>query len=86
MTIQVILITEFSPRVTNPYNSISQYFVNQANTVLNTEFNDYQYDMAYQTYIIDPHPTVPNQFVSMFLLAEIITKIILQHQMAITVK
>lgn len=48
----------------NPYNSISQYFVNQANTVLNTEFNDYQYDMAYQTYIIDPHPTVPNQFVS----------------------
>lgn len=48
----------------NPYNSISQYFVNQANTVTNTEFNDYQYDMAYQTYIIDPHPTAPNQFIS----------------------
>ncbi|WP_445718890.1 OmpP1/FadL family transporter [Flavobacterium sp.] len=48
----------------NPYNSISQYFVNQANFVANTEFNDYQYDMAFDTYIIDPHPSVPNQYVS----------------------
>lgn len=48
----------------NPYNSISQYFVNQANFVANTQFNDYQYEMAYETYIINPHPTTPNQFVS----------------------
>ncbi|UGS24301.1 OmpP1/FadL family transporter [Flavobacterium channae] len=48
----------------NPYNSISQYFVDQANFVANTNFNDYQYDMAYQTYIIDPHPTTPNTYVS----------------------
>jgi hypothetical protein len=48
----------------NPYNSISQYFVDQANFIANTEFNDYQYDMAFDTYIIDPHPSVPNQFVS----------------------
>ncbi|MDP5001843.1 MAG: outer membrane protein transport protein [Flavobacterium sp.] len=48
----------------NPYNSISQYFVDQANFIANTEFNDYQYDMAFDTYIIDPHPSIPNQFVS----------------------
>lgn len=48
----------------NPYNSISQYFVDQANFIANTEFNDYQYDMAFDTYIIDPHPSNPNQFVS----------------------
>lgn len=48
----------------NTYNSISQYFVNQANFVANTQFNDYQYEMAYETYIINPHPTTPNQFVS----------------------
>ena len=48
----------------NPYNSISQYFVNQVNFVANTQFNDYQYEMAYETYIINPHPTTPNQFVS----------------------
>ena len=48
----------------NPFNSISQYFVDQANFVANTSFNDYQYDMAFQTYIIDPHPTTPNAYVS----------------------
>lgn len=48
----------------NPFNSISQYFVDQANFVANTNFNDYQYDMAFQTYIIDPHPSTPNTFIS----------------------
>ncbi len=48
----------------NPYNSISQYFVDQANFIANTEFNDYQYDMGYETYIINPSVADPNVFVS----------------------
>ncbi|MCL9769829.1 outer membrane protein transport protein [Flavobacterium sp. HXWNR69] len=48
----------------NPYNSISQYFVDQANFVTNTPFNDYQYEMAYETYIINPSTADPNVFVS----------------------
>ncbi|WP_445715337.1 OmpP1/FadL family transporter [Flavobacterium sp.] len=48
----------------NPYNSISQYFVDQANFIAYTEFNDYQYDMGYETYIINPSVADPNVFVS----------------------
>lgn len=48
----------------NPFNSISNYFVDQANFFADTPFNDYQFDMAFETYIIDPHPTTPNQYVS----------------------
>ncbi len=48
----------------NPFNSISNYFVDQANFFADTPFNDYQFDMAFETYIIEPHPTTPNQFVS----------------------
>ena len=43
----------------NPFNSISNYFVDQANFFADTPFNDYQFDMAFETYIIDPHPTTP---------------------------
>ena len=49
---------------TNPFNSISSYFVDQANFVANTEFNDYQYEMAFETYIINPNPSLPNQYIS----------------------
>lgn len=48
----------------NPNHSVSQYFVNQANFNANTSFNDYQYDMAYETYIINEDPNNPNAFVS----------------------
>lgn len=48
----------------NPNNSISQYFVDQANFIANTQFNDYQYDMGYETYIINEDANTPNLFVS----------------------
>ena len=48
----------------NPSNSISQYFVDQANFIANTPFNDYQYEMGYDTYIINPSEDDPNVFVS----------------------
>lgn len=48
----------------NPLNSISQYFVDQANFVANTPFNDYQYEMGFETYIINPSDSDPNVFVS----------------------
>ncbi|MCU4188529.1 transporter [Flavobacterium sp. HXWNR29] len=48
----------------NPTNSISQYFVNQANYIANTDFNDYQYEMAYETYIINEDASTPNLYVS----------------------
>ncbi|MEZ4853908.1 OmpP1/FadL family transporter [Flavobacterium sp.] len=37
----------------NPSNSISQYFVNHANYIANTDFNDYQYEMGYETFVIN---------------------------------
>lgn len=49
---------------TNPTNSISQYFVDQANYVTNSDFNDYQYDMAYETYIINEDASTPNLYES----------------------
>lgn len=49
---------------TNPNNSISQYFVDQANFIANTDFNDYQYDMGYETYIINPDTNNPGLFIS----------------------
>jgi len=48
----------------NSTNSISQYFVNQANYIANTDFNDYQYEMAYETYIINEDASTPNLYVS----------------------
>jgi long-subunit fatty acid transport protein len=48
----------------NPFNSMSQYFVDQANFVANTPFNDYQYEMGFETYIINPSDSNPNVFVS----------------------
>lgn len=48
----------------NPTNSISQYFVDQANFFTNTRFNDIQYEMGYETYIINPSTADPNVFVS----------------------
>lgn len=48
----------------NPYNSISQYFVNQANNIEDTNFNYYQYEMAYETFIIDPDSSTPNAYIS----------------------
>lgn len=49
---------------TNPNNSISKYFVDQANFVANTQFNDYQYDMGFETYIINQDANNPNLYVS----------------------
>lgn len=49
---------------TNPNNSISQYFVDQANFIANTQFNDYQYEMGYETYIINEDANNPNLYVS----------------------
>lgn len=49
---------------TNPSNSISQYFVDQANFIANTDFNDYQYDMGFETYIINEDTSNPGTFIS----------------------
>lgn len=49
---------------TNPNHSISQYFVDQANYIANTDFNDYQYEMGYETYIINEDTANPGLFVS----------------------
>lgn len=49
---------------TNPNNSISKYFVDQANFIANTQFNDYQYDMGFETYIINQDANNPNLYVS----------------------
>ena len=48
----------------NPFNSISQYFVNQANNIEDNNFNYYQYEMAYETFIIDPDSSTPNAYIS----------------------
>ncbi len=48
----------------NPINSISKYFVDQANFVTNTPFNDTQFDMGFETYIINPSDGNPNVYVS----------------------
>ena len=49
---------------TNRNNSISKYFVDQANFIANTQFNDYQYEMGYETYIINQDANNPNLYVS----------------------
>lgn len=49
---------------TNSNNSISGYFVDQANFIANTDFNDYQYDMGYETYIINEDTNNPGTFIS----------------------
>jgi len=49
---------------TNPNQSIAKYFVDQANYIANTSFNDYQYKMAYETYIINQDTNNPNNYIS----------------------
>lgn len=48
----------------NPSSSIGQYFVDYANFDDGTDFNYYQYEMGYDSYILNPDPNNATQFIS----------------------